>query len=139
MNNASRRRLGGMSLLELLVAITIMAFALAGLYRIIGTNLRTARLVQDQQNAILLAQSLLASKDAVGDTGWSESGTSAGYGWTVRSELYDSDGSRLRPGAVVLHLVEVEISWNEAGNYRSIVLHTLRPQRRPIAGSGGGS
>lgn len=139
MNSASRRRLGGMSLLELLVAITIMAFALAGLYRIIGTNLRNARLVQDQQNAILLAQSLLASKDAVAETGWNESGTSAGYGWAVRSEPYHLDASRLRPGAVALHFVEIKISWDEVGNDRSIVLHTLRPQRRPIAGSGGGS
>lgn len=128
----------GLSLLELLVALSIMALAIGVLYRVLGSSVRNVGMLQDQQKAVLLAQSLLAARDAIAPDGWSESGTTAGYVWQVRSQPYGS--SATQPGATPLHSIAIEIHWVDGGQPRQIMLNTLRPQRRPVAaGAGAGS
>lgn len=132
-----RRAQRGLSLLELLVALSIMAFAIGVLYRVLGSGVRNVGMLQDQQKAVLLAQSLLAARDAVAPEGWSDSGSTAGYDWQVRSQPYASMAGQ--PGVTPLHAIAVEIRWIDGGQFRQIELHTLRPQRRPVAPSGGAS
>ncbi len=132
-----RRALRGLSLLELLVALSIMALAVGVLYRVLGASVRNVSMLQDQQRAVLLAQSLLAAKDAVAPEGWSEAGESAGYGWQVRSQPYGP--APAQPGTTPLHEVVININWTDGDQPRQIQLRTLRPQRRPVvltAGAG---
>lgn len=123
-----------MSLLELLVALSIMALAVGTLYRALGTSVKNAGMLQDQQKALMLAQSLLAAKDAIAETGWNESGESAGFAWQVRSAPYGSFQSNITP----LHSVVIDVRWNDGDRMRSIGLQTLRPQRRPVVAVEGG-
>lgn len=131
-----RRARRGMSLLELLVALSIMALAVGVLYRVLGASVRNVGMLQDQQKAVLLAQSLLAARDAVAPEGWNESGETAGYAWRVRSQPYDAAAGQ--PGITPLHSIAMEVRWSDGGQSRQIELHTLRPQRRPVAPSAGG-
>ena len=121
-------RQGGMSLLELLVALSIMAMAIGVLYRALGASVQNAGMLQEQQKALMLGQSLLAAKDAIPETGWNESGESAGFEWQVRTSPFGS----AQPSVTQLHSVVIYLRWSDGGRIRSIELQTLRPQRNPV-------
>lgn len=127
-----RRRQRGMSLLELLVALSIMAMAVGALYRALGSSVHSAGMLYDQQKALMLAQSLLSAKDAIPQAGWNESGESAGYRWQVRSAPYGS----FQPNITPLHSVVIYVRWSDGMRERFIELKTLRPQRGPVAEGG---
>lgn len=129
--SAARQR--GFSLLELLVAFTIMAIALGMLYQATGTDARNIDRVQQFQRATLLAESLLAWRDVVPETGWNESGSSAGFDWRISSTPYSTAVQALN--VPVLHEVTLTIAWTEGGRVQRMDLVTLRPQRRPLPGA----
>ena len=122
----------GFSLLELLVAFSIMAMALGMLYRAAGGGMHSVGEVDRYQRAALLAQSILDQRDSVTQEGWSDSGESSGYTWNVRSTPYPSTVSN--PQAIVLHDVAITISWGEGQQARQLALSTLRPERKPPPG-----
>lgn len=123
---------GGFSLLELLVAFTIMAISLGMLYQTTGTDARNIDRVQQAQRATLLADSLLAWRDVVPETGWNEAGQSAGFDWTISSVPYPSPNQATN--APILHEITLTIAWISNGNVQRMELVTLRPQRRPLPG-----
>ncbi|MBY0454912.1 MAG: general secretion pathway protein GspI [Burkholderiaceae bacterium] len=125
-----------MSLLELLVAFAIMAIALGMLYKAIGSSARTVGETESYQRAVLLAESLLAARDAVPAEGWKESGQSAGFDWQASSQPYSTPASKANPAAPQLHAVDLVVSWHERDAVRRIELHTLRPQRNLPSGAG---
>ena len=135
---AHRRRQRGLSLLELLVALSIMAMAVGMLYRVIGSNVRNVGMLQDQQKAVLLAQSLLEANDTIAGQGSNQSGQSAGYEWQVSSRPYDAAPMQSQPGATRLFLVQIAVRWSDGGQPRSIELRTLRPERGPVVSAGSG-
>jgi general secretion pathway protein I len=124
----------GMSLLELLVALSIMAMAIGVLYRALGASVQNAGMLHEQQKALMLGQSLLAAKDAIAETGWNEAGESAGFEWQVRT----SPVGIAQPGVTPLHSVVIYVRWGDGGRIRSIELQTLRPQRNPVVAVEGG-
>lgn len=130
-----RSRMRGMSLLELLVAFSILAMSLGVLYKAIGGSASNVVEAERYQRAVLLGESLLAARDAVAADGWSEDGESAGYVWSVRSSPLETEAGRRNPGAPKLHQVDIRINWSgERESTRSIHLSTLRPQRKPPVG-----
>src|SRR5687768_4012142 len=104
-----RARQQGFSLLEILVAFSIMAFSLAALYQASGGSVRTLGDMDSHQKAALLAQSLLDARDTVPDSGWNETGESAGLHWRVSSAPYPTNVTD--PKAVPLHRVQITIGW----------------------------
>lgn len=137
MTHPLHSRMRGMSLLELLVAFSILALSLGVLYKAIGGSARNVADAERYQRAVLLGESLLSARDAVTADGWSEEGQSAGYAWSVRSAPLETEASRRNPGAPVLHQVDILIDWSgERGTARSLHLSTLRPQRKPPAAGG---
>lgn len=127
---------GGLSLLELLVAVSIMAMALGMIYRAAGSSARSAAELGHYQRATLLAQSLLAARDAIAPEGWSETGESAEFVWTVQSRPYTEavQVAHMPP----LHELSIDITWPERGHTKRLTLHTLRPQRLPVTTPGEG-
>ncbi|WP_370590440.1 type IV pilus modification PilV family protein [Xylophilus sp. ASV27] len=122
----------GFSLLEMLVAFSIMAFSLAMIYRVSGGSARNAGELEHYQHAALLAESVLNLRDAVPPAGWNDQGESAGYRWQVRSAPYPTDVNG--PAAPPLYEVAVSITWLEGGTEKRYDLATLRPQARPLPG-----
>ena len=133
----SRTALRGVTLLELLVALSIMAMAVGVIYRVLGTSVRSVGVLQDQQKAVLLARSLMAAKDAIPEEGWNESGESAGYSWQVNTQPYNTSLSEPSSQQVRLHAVRIQVRWGNGNETRSLALQTLRPQRRVVTSVAG--
>lgn len=122
----------GLSLLEILVAFSIMAMALGVLYRATGGSLRSVVAIESTQRAASLAQSLLALRDAVPATGWADSGETAEFAWSIQSAPYPTSVNQ--PNVPPLHEVLVEIQWSDAGLVRTLSVSTLRPERKSLPG-----
>lgn len=127
------QRQRGFSLLELLVAFSIMAMSLGLLYRVAGGSLRSVSDVSQHQQATWLAESLLASRQVVRADGWNESGESGGYSWQVRSSPYPTGLNG--PKAIPLHEIQVEISWPMGARTGRLQAVTLLPEQKPPPGS----
>ena len=124
----------GFSLLELLVALSIMAMALGLLYQASTGALRGVGDLDMDQRANVLAQSILEARDAVPTTGWNESGRAAEMDWVVGSAPYETAVAREMPAVPRLHEVRVVVEWDSGRGRRRLELHTLLPQQRPQPG-----
>ena len=126
-----RQRQAGFSLLELLVAFSIMALSLGLLYRVAGGSARNVSDVTQSQQAAWLAEAILSSRSSVLEDGWSEDGESAGFKWQVRSRLFNS-GINI-PQAVPLHSVQLAVTWSGGSRPGQLEVVTLVPERKPQA------
>ena len=128
----------GFSLLEVLVAFTILALSLAVLMRIFSGSLRNADVTRDQAQAVALAQSLLASAgvEATLVPGESTGVLDDKFRWLLRVGPFVEEP---RPGeaAAVRSLlpmdlweVAVRVAWDGDSRLpeRTLTLTTLRVQ-----------
>jgi general secretion pathway protein I len=122
----------GFSLLELLVAFAIMAMSLGLIYRLTGGSARNVTDAAQNQQAVWLAESLLASRSSVRADGWNEDGESAGYRWQVRSSR---DGSTVStPQGVTLHRIALSVFWTGGTRPGQLDIVTLVAERKPKPG-----
>jgi general secretion pathway protein I len=123
----------GLSLLELLVAMAILALSLTLLYQVDAGAVRSAGESIQQQQATLLAQSLLDARDAVPAAGWDEEGEDAGLSWSVHSAALP-----LPPGVNEntprLHAVDIRVRWPSRNGVKELALSTLLPEALPLPG-----
>lgn len=118
----------GFSLLEVVVAFTILALSLGLLIQIFSRALNTTALSRDYSRAASLAQSRL---DAVGIEmpllpGSYGGGPEEGLSWQVVIQAYEPEGIAWEP-AIDSYLVRSMVSWGEEGEkQRQISLATLR-------------
>lgn len=140
MNCCPKTSQTGFSLLEVLVAFSIMAISLGFIYKAMGSSARNVGDLVLQQQATMVAESLLLSNDSVSAKGWNESGTSGAFSWRVSSQPFShSLGQSVSqpansPEPVLLHQVQVDISWPDGPKYRTFEVKTLLPQRKPLPG-----
>ncbi|MCI0653682.1 MAG: prepilin-type N-terminal cleavage/methylation domain-containing protein [Methylococcaceae bacterium] len=116
----------GFSLLEILVAFSIMAVMLGVLLQIFGKGLNMADTGERYSRAVLLAESLLAT---VGQTRKIEAGEESGetedlYEWAIDIQPYEDPDSdpAIQTAQFSLYSVLVAVRWEN----RSVVLQTLR-------------
>ena len=124
----------GFSLLEILIAFSILAFSLGILLKIFSSGVNTASVAEDYTAAVQIAESLMAKTGLetplqVGQ----ESGTeNEKYDWllTVNPYIFELGTSTSDTDYVTttmgLFKVKVIVSWGQAANKRRIELTTLK-------------
>lgn len=140
--NVVRALQRGFSLLEILVAFSILALSLGVLMQIFSGSLRNADTTRDQAQAVTLAQSLLASAGVEGPLAAGEtSGVVADkFRWTLRASPFarepgtEESASVRTPVLLDLWEVSVKVAWGgeSVGAERAVTLNTLRAQQ-PVA------
>jgi general secretion pathway protein I len=133
----------GFSLLEVLVAFTILALSVGVLMQIFSGSLRNVEVAGDLVQATTLAQSLLASPGIASTLAASESSGDYGerYHWQLFvapfAEVSAANAGNTQPLASPLALWQVTavVAWpngNPNGPERQVVLSTLRTQKRAL-------
>ena len=130
----------GFSLLEILVAFSILAVSLGVLMQIFSSSLRNADVSRRQAQAVALAQSLLAAAGIEAPLAQGEqSGTvDEQFRWTLTTTPMTLGGSEEaatpKPiGGLELWELTAQVSWGGQGSERdrSLELTTLRLQAPP--------
>jgi len=112
----------GFTLIEILVALTILGLSLAVLDGILGTSLDRAATMQREMSARSLALSMLAAEQAIPPASRDVIGKNPeGFGWRLHVDPASS------PVSGSIARVWVVVSWQADGRPRTLTLSTLRP------------
>lgn len=141
------KRNRGFTLLEVMVATTIMAIAVVGLLSSLSASLRNAARLTDYDRSALLARrrmdELLLDRRlprfATVEGNWDLSATGVEGGWRARITPFDAPPGA-GAGVAVLDRVELEVWWTKGGFRRSFTLEgfrrgILRPEDVALAGA----
>jgi len=128
-----QRRQRGFSLLEVLVAFTIMALALGTLYQLSGASMGSTAYLERRTYAVIMAESLLARYRSIPPEGVQENGGDAdGFQWQLVSAPWERGQPALESEAQPwpFHQLVSRVSWHELGRPREVRLFTLLPERQ---------
>ncbi len=129
MSRRLRRSSGGFTLLEVLVALSILAASYGVILQIFGGAARNAALTGEYRHALIIAESRLSfAAVSVTNRDVGESGAAdEKFQWRVSyspTDEYFIEGLPVRYTPVI---VSVEVSWSDAaGISRSVSVSTLR-------------
>ena len=124
MRSIRSQRCSGFSLLEMVVAMSILSLSLTVLYQATGGASRNVRTDEQYAYAVELARSLLAINAAVPLRGVDAAGeTQGGFSWRATTAPVTVSGDAMLRGA--LHRSEVAVNWEDGQNNRSVVLHSV--------------
>ncbi len=124
MAGPSRAMSAGFSLLEMVVAVAILALALGALYQAASGATRNVRSDERYAYAVELARSLLAANAKIPRGGVSASGeTTSEFSWQVSTREIDLGRSALASAS--LHDIEVAVRWRDGGKSREVVLNSV--------------
>lgn len=116
----------GFSLLEVLVAFTILALAVATILSLFATGLRNTAVAADYTRALTLAESQLATLQGTDtvqlETGIRE-GDEGGFSWYTEVTPYEALSTNPHQS---LYRIDVSVNWQEGVRQRSVQLSTLR-------------
>jgi general secretion pathway protein I len=125
-----RARDGGFTLLEVLVALVVLATVGVAVLQLFGGGLRLARTAGDHAAAALLASARLADLEPGPLTEDATEGTDGPYRWTRRVTL-DPDLLPVEPenpdwGRLRLARVSVEVRWGQGRRFELVTLRVWR-------------
>jgi general secretion pathway protein I len=117
----------GFSLLEILVAFVILAFAMTAIYESAGGSVKATIADERYSYALLLAQSVLENYEGIPPGGLEKSGRlENGFDWRMVATPRAND-TRQSP-AWPLYDVQVEVTWT--GSQRRVTLVSVLPEFR---------
>jgi len=118
----------GFSLLEVLVAFSILSLALAALFTLFGTGVRSTAVARDYQQALVVAEARLAFLQGVNAQQLPQENSQgvAPGGYTWRSEVTPLEQETPAVSGVTLYQLAVQVRWDEGGQQRQLGLTTLR-------------
>jgi general secretion pathway protein I len=120
----------GFTLLEVLVALVVLATTVVAVLQLFGGGLRLARTAGDHADAALLANAKLADLEPGPLTEGETEGTDGPYRWTRRITLDPTllPIDRDTPEAVAIRLarVNVEVRWGQGRRFELVTLRAWR-------------
>jgi general secretion pathway protein I len=116
----------GFTLVEVLVALAILAIAFGFAFRALSGDFDRLDSDQKRADALLLAQSTLVrvGHDIALQDGVIDGRTKDGFTWQIETAPY-GDTQDLPPGRLIGHRIEVTIGWNERHQRREVRLMSL--------------
>ena len=137
----------GFTLLEVMVATTIMAIAVVGLLSAISASMRNAARLSDYDRSAMLARRKMDEllldqrlpRFIAVEGFWDRAAAGVEGGWHARVTPVDSL-PRPNPGSAVLDRVELEVWWKSGERRRTFTLEgfrrgILRPEDIALAGA----
>ncbi len=107
----------GFTLIEVLCAASIAAFAIAGLYASLTTSLRATDRLDGHMGARITARSVLAELDnEPRDILRNRHGTSGEYNWDLQVEPASGDLARISPPGFQLYDLKLTVFWAPQGH-----------------------
>jgi general secretion pathway protein I len=123
------RQSAGFSLIEVLVALTILALATGSLLGIFSAAARNASVAMQMQQALAVAENQMALLDGIGNyqPRIEEGMYDDRFHWTVQIEAVLSNDRVVR----ILHPMQVSVGvdWQDGARRRSLALQTTRLSR----------
>ena len=121
----------GFSLLEILIAFSILALSLGILLRIFSGGVNTAAVAEEYTNAVQIAETLMAKTGAeIPLRGHESSGIiDEKYNWLLRISPYNLQGMNadVKTWGAELYKINVTVDWGEdGGDNRKIQLASLK-------------
>ena len=124
LQSARRRKMGGFSLLEMMVAITILSLSLGVMYQAVSGATRNVRADEKYAFGVELARSLLAENTMVPRAGVSKRGeTAGGYRWEVNSAPLGTQVKGLKEGS--LQEIEIVVAWSDGRGAKQFMLGSV--------------
>lgn len=124
----------GFSLIEILVAFTVMTFVVGVLFQVFSTGLRTAVVAEEYSEGTRIAESLLEEAAGIRSL---ERGEQSGrvedspYEWHIRVAPFSVPGLPNDDyGAFEPVSISVRVHWASGVRGRQVELHTVRLQSR---------
>lgn len=116
----------GFTLIEIMVALTVMAFAVVYLVQLFSSNLRMIGTSQDYTEALTRAESAMreiVESDKIEEKSWKES-TDQGY----QMEVSVSEAQNERTENLPIKLLQIDMifSWEKSMRKKSLTLRTLK-------------
>lgn len=125
----SERHIQGYTLIEVLVAMTILAMSLTVLFRIFSTGLLNVDVSAGYARAVIVAETQLAAVglDAELRQGQTEGAVEDRFYWSRTIENYVLAGQSGNQESVVsAFLVTVAVEWEHRGRTRQVNLNSIR-------------
>lgn len=114
----------GFSLLEVLVAMSILALSIGVLMRSFGDFSRSAAVSGEYRQALMIAESRLAY--AVATKNYDGSGVDAErFSWSLNLSPVADDGTAV-PARYMPSIVEIEVSWHNGERTHDLSLSTVQ-------------
>ncbi|MET0067241.1 MAG: prepilin-type N-terminal cleavage/methylation domain-containing protein [Candidatus Thiodiazotropha sp.] len=115
----------GFSLLEVLVAFTLLATTFGVVMQALSSNSRGLALAGEHSRAALIAESKLAQVGTLYplEAGYQEGDLETGYHWRLSMSEFGAEQGYLKQSAF---RVRVEVSWGPAARERRYLLTSLR-------------
>jgi len=124
----SRRSCRGFSLLEVLVAFTILAMLLVALFQVFSGGLYAARAGDGYTRATVVAQSRLATVGVEQplQVGVISGTTEDAFHWRVTVSAYHDDQLPVKDALLQPLTVNVDVFWEDTGGARIVTLTSIR-------------
>jgi len=116
----------GFTLIEIMVALTVIGFAVVYLVQLFSANLRTVGTSQDYMEAMTRAEAVMreiTERDKIDETSWQEE-TDQGY--RVAVSVSEAEKERTEDLPVKLLRIEMTFSWETARKKKSLILRSLK-------------
>jgi general secretion pathway protein I len=127
----NRRGNRGFSLLEVLVAFTVLALALGTLLPLLANVTNSARVSESYAHALMIAESRMAVLSAALAANGSASyrgmsGSSDGFSWAESVRDYATDNRATGVAGMLPRQLEVRVSWSDGSRTREVGLTSIR-------------
>jgi general secretion pathway protein I len=128
LERCAKERSSGFTLIEVLVALTILSLSLAIIFAGFSEDLRGRRTAEDYQRATALAESKLNSMgiETSLQEGHTEGRFNGRFRWEAAVSPYHEEGRNVENTYQTPIVLKVTVFWPEKGQERSVSLTTLR-------------